>query len=334
MELPKSDTMNLAMAPLLVIARWVHLCASILLAALFLFEIVIVAPYVRKPAEINQPLFLSLHQLTRRIAWWIWSIVQISWIAWLWLVTASMSGEDLIACINPDALGTVLFATQFGHLWLTRLIIGSVFGISLWLLARTSARRSILAVSLASLSGMQLVSLAWAGHAAARPGPYQVVHLLGDALHLLTSAFWPGALVPMATFSVVLLKSNQASALWLAGRVVRRFSTSSLIAVTVMAFTGLLNSVFLVGNAQVLLTTTYGQLLTLKLILFLLMVGFGAWNLLVLKPKLTVDLRAVHVAQQEIVIRSLLRNVLCEIGLGTGVILIVGLLGITPPPMR
>ena len=103
---------------------------------------------------------------------------------------------------------------------------------------------------------------------------------------------------------------------------------------TVIAFTGLLNSVFLVGNAQVLLTTTYGQLLTLKLILFLLMVGFGAWNLLVLKPKLTVDLRAVHVAQQEIVIRSLLRNVLCEIGLGTGVILIVGLLGITPPPMR
>jgi len=180
---------------------------------------------------------------------------------------------------------------------------------------------------------MQLVALAWAGHAAARPRPYGIVHLLGDALHLLTSAFWPGALVPLATFLSVLLKSSHAGALGMAALVVRRFSMSSLIAVTVMALTGLLNSVFLVGNIQVLLTTTYGQLLTSKLILFLLMVGFGAWNLLVLKPRLTVDLPAVHVAQQEIVIRSLLRNVLCEIGRGTGVILIVGLLGNTPPPM-
>ena len=261
-------------------------------------------------------------------------LAQISWIAWLWLATALMSGEDIIACINSGALGTVLFATQFGHLWLTRLIIGLVFGIGLWLLARTSGGQSILAASLAWLAGIELVSLAWVGHAAAGTGGYGVVHLLGDALHLLTSAFWPGGLVPLSTFLFVLLKSSHAGALGTAALVVRRFSTSSLIAVTVMALTGLLNSVFLVGNVQVLLTTSYGQLLTSKLMLFLLMVGFGAWNLLVLKPRLTVDLRAVRVAQQEIVIRSLLRNILCEIALGTGVILIVGLLGNTPPPMR
>jgi hypothetical protein len=33
-------------------------------------------------------------------------------------------------------------------------------------------------------------------------------------------------------------------------------------------------------------------------------------------------------------VRYLLRNVLWEIGLGTFVILVVGLLGITPPPVR
>jgi len=61
------------------------------------------------------------------------------------------------------------------------------------------------------------------------------------------------------------------------------------------------------------------------------MVGFGAWNLLVLKPKLTGDVLTADVVYEEGAIRSLLRNVLLEIGLGTGVILIVGLLGSTPP---
>ena len=53
-------------------------------------------------------------------------------------------------------------------------------------------------------AGVELVSLAWVGHAAAGTGGYGVVHLSGDALHLLTSAFWPGALVPLATFLFVL----------------------------------------------------------------------------------------------------------------------------------
>jgi putative copper export protein len=53
-----------------------------------------------------------------------------------------------------------------------------------------------------------------------------------------------------------------------------------------------------------------------------------------LKPKIAVDLPTVNVAQQKSSVHLLLRNVLWEIGLGTLVILIVGLLGITPPPMH
>jgi len=322
------------MALLQIIVRWVHFLASIVLAASFLFESVIVAPLARKLPENIQPLFLSLNRMNRRFGWWTWSIAQISWLAWLLLVTASMSGEDLIACISSDALGTVLFSTQFGHLWLMRLIIGIVFGISLWLLEITSRPRRVLTVSLAWISGIELVSLAWGGHAVANPGPYGSVHLLGDVLHLLTSAFWPGALLPLATFLFVLLKSNQIGALGLAAAVVRRFSASSLIAVAAMALTGLLNGVFMVGNPLVLLTTDYGHLLISKLVLFVLMVGLGAWNLILLKPRLAVDLPDINVTHQKSAIRSLLWNVLCEVGLGAAVMLIVAVLGITPPPLH
>src|ERR1700730_18193397 len=145
---------------------------------------------------------------------------------------------------------------------------------------------SLLQTTLVGLSVIELVSLAWAGHATASPGPFGIVHLLGDALHLLTSAFWPGALGPLAAFLFLLLKTSQVEAIGLAAPVVRRFSASSLIAVAGMALTGLLNSIFMVGSFRALLTSAYGQILVSKLILFLAMVAFGAWNLFLLKPRM------------------------------------------------
>jgi putative copper export protein len=86
----------------------------------------------------------------------------------------------------------------------------------------------------------------------------------------------------------------------------------------------------MVGSFRALLTSTYGQVLVCKLILFAAMIGFGAWNLFLLKPRIAIDIPTVNIPEQKSAVRLLLRNVLWEIGLGTLVILIVGLLGITP----
>jgi copper resistance protein D len=317
----------------LILVRWLHLSASMLLAGLFLFEAVIVVPAARKPSANIGHLLGRIHQLTCRTALWTLLVALMSWFGWSWLVASTMTGDDLIECLESGDWLTVLTGTQFGHIWLFRVIVSLVFGIILWVMARTSGRRSFLQTTLVGLSVIELVSLAWAGHATASPGPFGIVHLLGDALHLLTSAFWPGALVPLAAFLFLLLKSSQVEAIGLAAPVVRRFSASSLIAVAGMALTGLLNSIFMVGSFRALLTSAYGQTLVSKLVLFLAMVGFGAWNLFLLKPRMIAIELPVNLAQKRAV-HLLLRNVLWEIGLGTLVILIVGLLGITPPPMR
>jgi putative copper resistance protein D len=317
----------------LILIRWLHLSASMLLAGLFLFEAVIVVPAARKPSANIGHLLGRIHQLTCRTALWTLLVALMSWFGWSWLVASTMTGDDLIECLESGDWLTVLTGTQFGHIWLFRVIVSLVFGIILWVMARTSGRRSFLRTTLVGLSVIELVSLAWAGHATASPGPFGIVHLLGDALHLLTSAFWPGALVPLAAFLFLLLKSSQVEAIGLAAPVVRRFSASSQIAVAGMALTGLLNSILMVGSFRALLTSAYGQILVSKLILFFAMVGFGAWNLFLLKPRIAAELPTVNLAQKS-AIHLLLRNVLWEIGLGTLVILIVGLLGITPPPMR
>ena len=222
----------------LILVRWLHLSASILLASLFLFEAVIVVPAARKPSAGIGHLLDTIQRLTCRAARWTLLVALMSWFAWSWLVASTMTGDDLIECLQSGDWLTVLTGTQFGHIWLFRVIVSLVFGIILWMVARKSRRRSFLQTTLAGLSVVELVSLAWAGHGAASPGPFGIVHLLGDALHLLTSAFWPGALAPLAAFLFLLLKSSQVEAIVLAAPVVRRFSASSLIAVAVMALPG------------------------------------------------------------------------------------------------
>jgi hypothetical protein len=64
--------------------------------------------------------------------------------------------------------------------------------------------------------------------------------------------------------------------------------------------------------------------------------GFGACNLLVLKPRLirlaVVENQAESSVQKPF--KLLVRNVICETLLAAGVLLIVGYLGVTPPPVR
>jgi putative copper resistance protein D len=100
--------------------------------------------------------------------------------------------------------------------------------------------------------------------------------------------------------------------------------------VAALAATGLTNSYFLVGSFRALVTTEYGRLLTLKVLLFVIMIGFGACNLLRFKPQLA--LANEQNATQRDALRKLMRNVIAELCLGVLVVLIVGALGATPPP--
>ena len=314
---------------LLVIARWADIWASVLLASVSVFEFVVLDPPVG-----HHPGFsvLTAPSLFRKLAWCFWTAGIISSPLWLWMISASMTGVDLFAALSPEIWFTVLFSTQFGHLWAFRLAIALFF--CLMLIA--SRRKTFTALDCipAALAAIHLVSLAWAGHASAGTGGYAPVHLVNDAVHLAVAAFWPGGLVPFAVLLLRSLKSRDAALLEVATRLTRRFSMTSLLAVAVLSFTGLLNSVFLVGDVQALFTTPYGRLLLAKLVVFATMVCIGAWNLLVLKPQLAVEVQQETVAGQHVATRSLYRNVLCEIGLGAAVFLIVAILGITSPPMH
>ena len=131
-------------------------------------------------------------------------------------------------------------------------------------------------------SGVLLGSLAWAGHGQ-ESSPW---HLSADVLHLLVAGLWPSGLLPLA---LVLKKLRPSTALaqgQILATLVRRFSALSLASVSLLTLTGLANSWYLVGSFSNLTQPAYGRWLMTKLILFGVIITFGAINLLRLKPRI------------------------------------------------
>jgi len=307
----------------LAFTRSIHIAASILLAALFAFRLIVLKPAASRCGSIDrfQP---RLTGQWGRLVLACWMTVIFSGLAWFGLVAASISGAATMLEVSPETLEIMLFQTQFGHIWLVRSGCCLVLGVLLF----TGCRESIKAFFALAI----LASLAGAGHAGANASSAGPLALVGDIGHLTAAALWPGGLVPLL---FVLCRERRAAdkESWrIVAGVVRRFSVLSLVVVAFLATTGMLNAYFIVGSLRALFETTYGQLLLVKIALFLLMIGFGALNLLVLKPRLLQVAIAADLYTDPAPVRTLIKSVLCETVLAAGVLLIVGYLGVTPPP--
>jgi putative copper resistance protein D len=303
---------------LLIVARGVHIAASVLIAGTFTFDLLTSGFNAR---SVSDEYFREVERRLFRLALWSLIAALLSALLWFWLEVASMNGLSLKDALSTTAWQTVLFETQFGRVWQLRLgLIIAAFVLVASALAQIQAPRVLIVVVwLASIAS--LVSLAWISHAAAATA--HTFGMLGDMLHLCAAGLWMGGLVPLAVF----LASERASMSLgeIGSRVVRRFSTLSLCCVSVLVASGISNSWVLVGSIHALFTTPYGRLLLVKLALFGILVAFGARNRFLVKAKLT------KAAADPDSLAQLRRNVLWEAFLGVAVVVIVACLGVTPP---
>ncbi|MFZ0916460.1 MAG: CopD family protein, partial [Candidatus Udaeobacter sp.] len=312
----------------------VHIGACMILLSLFAFEILIARPALRETDRSASPYMQVLREQFRLLAMWGGFAAIVSGIVWFWIVLARMTGGTLWEMPSIDSIGVAITQTQFGQLWTWRLGLMLLFTIAN-LFARPKCRTFLWNSRAGQYAGAIIAttllgSLAWAGHAGATIGPERPIHLTADTAHLIATGLWPGGLLPLTLLLVRASRSDHASLLLDAGVITRRFSAVSLLVVGALAATGLTNSYFLVGSLPALVTTAYGRLLMMKLFLFSIMIGFGACNLLRLKPQLA--LGNEQNSNQPDALRKLTRNVIAELCLGALVVLIVGALGATPPP--
>jgi putative copper resistance protein D len=249
-------------------------------------------------------------------------VALLSALSLLFAVIANMAGSA-VAMLDPGTIGKVLSGTRFGRVWCWHLVFAALLvGACL----APSARWRI--PSILVLSSLLLVSLGWVGHAVEGRGAARLVHQINQMVHLLAAGLWLGGLVPLAW----LLRRGEfpADASWISAvrDVVPRFSQMGYSAVALVAVSGAINTLLLVGSAEALISTPYGRLLGLKLMLFLAMVTVALFNRFRLLPRLQ------RAAQPSAPIAGLARAVLFEQGLGLAILAVVSVLGMLPPAIH
>jgi putative copper export protein/mono/diheme cytochrome c family protein len=308
----------------LIVVRAVHVAASVAAAGAVLFRLWVAVPALRSAGSV--PWRERLDRQICAIAWSGLAVFFVSAAVWLLLVAAEVSGQTPAEAFGSGALATLLTSTRFGHVWIARVAVA--LAVCFYLLrAKPDAQPVWLRGCAAALAAILLGALALAGHGGATPGTTGVVHLAADGAHAIAAGAWVGGLLPFALVLAAARGAGEPPALAVARDATRRFSNLGLASVATLLATGIVNTIFLAGSVAALLGTTYGQLLVLKIILFLAMVQIAAVNRLELTPQLFTGSAAPAM-------RRLQRNALTEARLGLGIIGIVGALGSIPPGLH
>lgn len=188
--------------------------------------------------------------------------------------TAVVAGSPS-AALDPTTLASVLTDMAMGPSSVARGLCAAL-ALGLLLGVRPGAPAW---VATSSLGGVATASFAWMGHGAATEGAGGLVHLAADIAHLTAAAVWIGAIV---FFLILARRADRTDTDHLSAfhDALAGFSGVGSALVAVLLATGLINSGFLVGIAGLpgLLTTLYGRLLFLKLLVFGAMLALAAAN--------------------------------------------------------
>ncbi len=260
---------------------------------------------------------------------WFWRVTilgtvvaLLSGVSLLLAVTANMAGSAA-AALDPDTISTVLFDTSFGRVWCWRLLFALLL---IGACLAPLAHRRMPAILVLSL--LLLVSLGWVGHAVEGQGMVRLVHQINQMGHLLAAGLWLGGLVPLTWLLRRARSPSGAGWISVAREVVPRFSQMGYAAVALLAATGAINTLLLVGSVDALTGTPYGRLLSLKILLFSVMVVLALINRFRLLPRLRRE------PPSSAPVAALARSVLFEQALGFAVLAVVSVLGTWPPAMH
>jgi putative copper resistance protein D len=300
----------------LISARFVHLAAAMAIFGVALF------PFYGEPRFVDTP--ARIYHWRRVSLWAACLLALLSGVAWGFFTLAAMGGT-LSAALDPGSVLSVLRETSFGPVWVGRLVLTVV---AIGRLTRRIGDEEARDPLLLLISAILLLSLALIGHTQANEGALRVIHICVDAAHLLAAGAWLGGLFQLLFLIVLAVRFPSADHFNSATSALTRFSGMGYLAVAVLIGTGLVNAWVLLGDVKHLTSTPYGQVLSLKLALFLGMLGLAAHNRFRLVPALTTGVEGAVPDT----LRRLRRNVAGEQLLGLTVVGIVAFLGTMPPP--
>jgi putative copper resistance protein D len=288
---------------ILILARWVHFTAAMILFGASLFPFYAIKPPARRGAG-------ALERRTRVI---VAATALLALLVWVGCLIAQLADDLTVSGLLDTAEG-VFLETDFGRVLLVRLALALV---ALAMAAVPDGDALVLGPA-----ALLLISEAWIGHAAMGQGWGR---LAAQSVHLLAGGAWIGGLVPLGVIVRRAWRTREPDAVRLARAALMRFSDLGVGAVAAVIATGALNTAVLVGAPEGF-TSAYGEVLIVKILLVLAMVALATVNRLYLMPRLGLEARA-----SAPILRGLSRNILVEQGLGILVLAAVSVLGVINP---
>lgn len=208
----------------------------------------------------------------------------------------------------------VLTGTKWGSAMLVLLAASATATSALLIGKRSTAGRAV-----AALAGVvAAVAVALGGHAGSVDRMWMAA-VTADSIHIVAVSCWIGSLFALTATAIPSAFRSKESDRWqnLAG-LVRAFSVVAMASMAVIVVTGTFSAWIQVRSFANLFGTTYGKVLLLKLALFGITAGLGAYNYRSVAPRLgseTGTLRLQRSARSEIGVAVL---ILCVTGFLTG----------------
>lgn len=239
---------------------------------------------------------------------------------------AAMMGAP-ITSLDWPMIEAMIIGTEMGMAFLMRLAL-LIAGLCALLASRAGRQGTLIA---AMCFAGALLTLSWSGHAAATEAGLGLFHRLNNAVHLLATSLWLGAI---CWFLFLTLKAHRQPDLIPALpllRVMHGFAPLGVGLVAAAALTGVINAQLIFGleNSVSVLTTPYGILLIAKVLLVGMMLAFGAHNA-------RIGRRAAPTGESDksepsITLSRLRRSLAGELMMAVGVIGLVAVLGMLSP---
>jgi copper transport protein len=234
------------------VARWLVFTALALLIGTVAFVVLIWTSGVRS-------------RRVRLLIWTGWTALVVATLASLLLEGPYGAGLGLSAAWKPSVIGDVL-DTHFGHVLVVRLLLLIVVFPLLRALLRapddpTPRARSPRWRAMAGILAVGVVlTVSLAGHADV--DSFVPLALVTDWLHLSAMSLWVGGLVVLAVAALAQCDLDELD------NIVPRFSRVALTCVCALIVTGAYQTWRQVGGLEAFKRTDFGQLLTIKLAIF------------------------------------------------------------------
>lgn len=312
-------------SPLAIVLRGAMLLGSVGAVGGWIFMIALLLPALAAQSLAPDPVVVR--------HWRRWTTTLLALVIGAAALMLVVYSQEIAGRLNFTLIPIVIRDTRYGLLLTARVVLAAV------LLLQLNPRGHAAppagwqgAIEFAPFGGILLLTFSLAGHPSAQAAP--LLPVFADWLHLSATVIWLGGLGLFALLLPAQMRSMpDGERPPLLARLFTRFSSLALISVAVLTATGVYAALREIGALSDLWQSSYGLALLAKLIVFGGLLGFGAYHLLVARPRLSAwAIRLAEAAQTAHWQRRVGVTLRAEAGLALLAILAAGALTSLPPP--